>query len=105
MTLQPLNQLEEKESEEKQDVSEAKRQFLAARKNTMSAFVPIKDNMSKKSMDEASMFLKNSCLKPENGNPNGEVQGFSVPVANFGLRRESDIGLFNSNSKDSANPF
>jgi len=106
MTLQPLNQLEDKQSQEKQDVSEAKRQFMAARKNTMSAFVPIKDNVSKKSMDEASMFLKNSCLKPEQALQNGEIQGFSVPVANFiGGRRESDIGLFNSNSKDNTTPF
>lgn len=72
MTLQPPNPLEEKEAA-KEDVSEIKKQFLAARKNTMSAFVPIKDNVSKKSMDEASMFLKNSCLKPDQAMSNGEV--------------------------------
>lgn len=65
--------------------------FINQRKNTFSAFVPLKDNVSKKSMDEASIFLKNSCLKPE-----GEVSGFAMPFANLmGDRRQSDMGLPN----------
>ena len=66
----------------------------AERKNTISAFVPIKDNVSKKSMDETSMFLRNSCIKPEQALSNGnmEIQGFAFPMVNFTGRRESDMG-------------
>lgn len=56
----------------------------------------IKDNVSKKSLDETSMFLRNSVAKEE-------VQGFLLPVSNLVEgRRESDIGLptlFSQNSK------
>ena len=75
----------------------------------MSAFVPIKDNTSKKSLDEASMFLKNPTLKHDLLPFNGDVQGFSVPVASFaGARRESDLGLQQMsffNSKDATSPL
>jgi hypothetical protein len=60
----------------------------------MSAFIPIKDTTSKKSLDEASIFLKNPSYKHDLAPLCGDVHGFTVPVASFaGARRESDLGL------------
>jgi len=85
----------------KEPEKETKPKIELERKNTVSAFVPIKDNISKKSIDETSMFLRNSVARPDKD----EALGFALPVSNLvdGCpRRESDIGLpnpFSQNSK------
>lgn len=74
MTLQPPGALQTEQADNKEAENDSRGNI----NRKLSAFMPIKDNVSKKSMDEASMFLRNSCLKPEGAVSNGnlEVNGF-----------------------------
>jgi hypothetical protein len=68
---------------------------LVERKGTMSAFLPLKENVSsKRSVDGTSLFLRNTNAKGGDATSNGnyEVSGFAFhAIGKNQIRRESNL--------------